>query len=135
MKQPPILLVYDKACPACQFYCQLVRVRQSVGELQLIDARSGHPVMAQISAAGLDIDQGMVLKLGDQLYYAADAIHMLSLISLRAGVFNRFNAWLFSRKSVACSLYPVLRSGRNLLLKLLRRRKVNNLQRDIDPFF
>ncbi len=135
MTKTPILLVYDTGCPACHFYCQLVRIRQSVGELQLVDARSGHPVMAQISAAGLDIDQGMVLKLDDQLYYAADAIHVLSLISQRNGLFNRLNAWLFSHKQLARLLYPVLRSCRNLLLKLLRRRKVNNLQRDIDPFF
>ena len=36
--------------------------------------------MDEITAAGLDIDQGMVLKVGGTLHYGADAIHALSLL-------------------------------------------------------
>ena len=70
-----ILLVYDKQCPACDFYCTLARVRESVGNLVLVDAREDSAVMGEITAAGLDIVQGMVLKIGSQLYYGADAIN------------------------------------------------------------
>jgi predicted DCC family thiol-disulfide oxidoreductase YuxK len=122
-----ILLVYDKQCPACHFYCQLVRIRETVGSLRLVDARDPSAVMDEITAAGLDIDQGMVLKMGDNLYYGSDAIHMLSLIGSRSGFFNRLNYWIFRSKTVAHFLYPVLRFFRNLLLKILRRTKINNL--------
>ncbi|MEJ2390881.1 MAG: DCC1-like thiol-disulfide oxidoreductase family protein [Gammaproteobacteria bacterium] len=128
MTDQQILLVYDKQCPACHFYCQLVRIRDSVGELKFVDAREPSEVMDEITAAGLDIDQGMVLKMGDALYYGADAIHMLSLIGSRSGVFNRVNYWLFRSKAISGVVYPILRFFRNLLLKLLGKTKINNLK-------
>tara|TARA_R110002033_G_scaffold29181_2_gene65610 strand:+ start:22976 stop:23383 length:408 start_codon:yes stop_codon:yes gene_type:complete len=130
MTDKQILLIYDKECPACHFYCQIVRIRQSVGELVLIDARDNPEVMVEVNAKGLDIDQGMVLKMDGQLYYGADAIHLLALLSGQSGVFNRLNYWLFSSKKVAAILYPVLRSCRNVLLKILGKTKINNLEQD-----
>lgn len=127
MAENPILLIYDKDCPACNAYCQMVRIRQSVGELKLVNAREDTEVMQQITAQGLDIDQGMVLKMGDNWYYGSDAIYMLSLLSSRSGLFNRLNYHLFKSKRLAKWLYPLLRFFRNLLLKLLGKRKINNL--------
>ncbi|MCW4630262.1 MULTISPECIES: DUF393 domain-containing protein [Marinomonas] len=135
MTDKQILLIYDKECPACHFYCQIVRIRQSVGELVLIDARDNPEVMVEVNAKGLDIDQGMVLKMDGQLYYGADAIQLLALLSSRSGVFNRLNYWLFRSKKIAAILYPILRSCRNLLLKVLGKTKINNLkQEDNDRF-
>ena len=127
MKDNEILLVYDKECPVCENYCLRVRIRESVGELKIINAREPSSVMDEISAAGLDIDQGMVLKIGGVLYYGSDAIHALALISSRAGIFNRLNYWLFRSRWLAHVFYPLLRYLRNLLLKLLRKTKINNL--------
>jgi hypothetical protein len=84
--------------------------------------------MNEITARGLDIDEGMVLKAGDALYYGADAIHALSLLSSRRGIFNRVTYRVFGSKSLSRLLYPVLRALRNLLLKLLGRTRVNNLR-------
>jgi len=122
-----ILLVYDRQCPACEFYCNLVRIREDVGELRLVDAREGGAIMDEITARGLDIDQGMVVKVGEELYYGADAIHVLALMGTRRGLFNRLAYWSFASRGVARVVYPVLRACRNLLLKLLRRTKINNL--------
>lgn len=126
-KPADILLIYDKECPLCHAYCQLVRVRSSVGELKLINAREPSDAMQHITAQGVDIDQGMVLKIGDSCYYGSDAIYMLSLLSSRIGVFNRLNYYLFKSRRLAKWLYPMLRACRNLLLKLLGKSKVNNL--------
>lgn len=132
---PDILLVYDKECPACSYFCKLARIRESVGKLVLVDAREGGPVMDEITAAGLDIDQGMVLKVGDKLYYGADAIHTLSLMGTRSGAFNRLSFFLFRSKRLSAVIYPVLRSCRNLLLKILRKSKINNLGADNNERF
>ena len=123
-----ILLVYDKECPACNYYCETVRIRESVGNLVLVNARNAGPVMHEITAAGLDIDQGMVLKVGDKLYYGADAIHSLALMSTRSGIFNRLAYFFFRSEKVSALLYRVLRYCRNLLLKVLRKSKINNLE-------
>lgn len=127
MTREEILLVYDKECPVCDNYCRVVRIRESIGDLKLVDARERGAVMQEITARGWDIDQGMVLKMGGQLYYGSDAIHALALISSRAGFFNRFNYWIFKSAILSTILYPVLRSCRNLLLKLLGVSKINNL--------
>ena len=127
MSREEILLVYDWECPACNAYCQLVRIRESIGELRIINAREDSDVLSEITTKGLDIDQGMVLKMGEQLYYGSDAIHALALISSRSGIFNRFNYWMFKSKGVSSFFYPVLRYCRNLLLKLLGKTKINNL--------
>jgi predicted DCC family thiol-disulfide oxidoreductase YuxK len=128
MNRPEILLVYDKECPVCDAYCRIVRVRETVGELKLIDARSKGDIMNEITAKGLDIDQGMVLKMDDRLYYGSDAIHTLALISSRSGIFNRFNYWIFRSRILSAWFYPILRFFRNLLLKLLGKTKINNLE-------
>ena len=130
-----ILLVYDKQCPACNYYCNLVRIRETVGELTLVDARETSAVMDEITALGWDIDQGMVLKVGDAMYYGSDAIHAIALIGSSSGFFNRLNHWLFKSKRRARYLYPALRSARGLLLKLLRRTKINNLDLEDNEYF
>lgn len=124
-----VVVVYDQECPACANYCRLVRIREDLGELILWDARKPGQIMDEITALGWDIDQGMVVKLEQQLYYGADAIHMLALLSSRYGLFNRVNYWLFSSQRLSRWLYPLLRALRNLLLKCLGKRKINNLGR------
>ena len=122
-----IFLIYDQEYPACNNYCKLVRIRKTVGDLKIINAREASAIMDEITTEGLDIDQGMVLKMKGQFYYGADAIHALALISSRSGFFNRLNYWIFSSGCVSTVLYPVLRFFRNLLLKLLGKSKINNL--------
>lgn len=127
MPEQQAILVYDKQCPFCEHYCRLVRIRRNVEKFTIVDARQPSPVMDRITRAGLDIDQGMVLILNDELYYGADAIHALALLSSRSGPFNRFNAWVFASRRRARWLYPLLRGCRNTLLRLLGKSKVNNL--------
>jgi len=128
VKREEILLVYDHECPACNAYCQVVRIRESVGELRIVDAREDSGVMNEITSQGLDIDQGMVLKMGNHLYYGSDAVNTLALIGTRSGIFNRINYWIFKSKKISSIVYPVLRFFRNLVLKILGKTKINNLE-------
>jgi hypothetical protein len=105
----------------------MVRIRESVGRLVLVDARDGGPVMDEITARGLDIDQGMVVKVGKELYYGSDAIHVLALMGTNKGFFNRMAYWVFRSRAASKVLYPILRACRNLLLKILGKTKINNL--------
>jgi len=122
-----VVVVYDKQCPACDYYCNMVRIRESVGRIVLVDARDGGPIMEEITAKGFDIDQGMVVKVGGQIYYGPDAIHALSLMGTNKGLFNRLAYWSFRSRAVSRILYPVLKACRNLLLKILGKSKINNL--------
>lgn len=128
MSKKTIALVYDKQCPVCANYCQIVQIRESVGEMMLIDARKDSQHLQQITKKGLAIDQGMVLIVDDNLFYGADAIHALALMSSRSGLFNKLNYWLFKSPDFAKIVYPILRFCRSILLKYLGKAKINNLK-------
>ena len=130
-----ISLVYDKECPACDNYCRVVRIRRDIGELVLVDARDESDVRKEITEKGWDIDQGMVLKMGGELYYGSNAIHALALISSKSGIFNRINYWAFKSKTISKWIYPVLRFFRNLLLRILGKTKINNLNKPNNEIF
>jgi predicted DCC family thiol-disulfide oxidoreductase YuxK len=122
-------LVYDGECPVCNAWCLRARIRETVGELHLVDARQPGPLMDEITAAGLDIDQGMVLKFRDVLYYGPDAIRVMTLLGTRAGWFNRLNYWFFATPARAGVWYPLGKAVRTLVLKLCGIRYIENLRR------
>jgi predicted DCC family thiol-disulfide oxidoreductase YuxK len=123
-----ILVVYDWECPVCNIYCRLVRVRPTVGQLRLVNARESTVVLEEITKAGLDIDQGMVTRIDGHLYYGADAIHAITLVNDCADLFNWLTHFIFRSIKVSRVLYPCLRTCRNLLLKAMGKTKINNLK-------
>ena len=134
-KSGDIELVYDKQCPVCEFYCQRIDVDEATGKLVRIDAREQSAVMGEITALGLDIDEGMVVKADDRIYYGSDAIHELALRSSRKGFINRVAWFTFRSHAVARVLYPMLKAVRNLLLKILGRSRINNLHQSNNDWF
>ena len=130
-----LVLVYDRECPVCSAYVRMARIRRDIGQLELVNARESSSIMDEITKAGLNIDQGMVLMMDERMYFGADAIHMLALISTRKGWFNRLNHLIFASPRLSKILYPIARSGRNLLLKLLGRDKIDNLEQFDDKRF
>ena len=112
-------LVYDGECPVCNAYVRVVRFREAVGVIELVNARDGGAIVDRIVDEGLDLDDGMVLWFGGRFYHGADCIHMLAMLSSNSGILNRINAAVFRSPSLSKYFYPVLRFGRNMLLRLL----------------
>lgn len=128
MKPPSVILVYDQECPVCRHYCRVVSIKKAAGNMTILNARDNPPIMEEINKRGIDMDQGFVLKIGDTFYWGADAIHALALMSTRTGVFNRLNYLIFKSKTLSKVLYPILKTGRRMLLILLGKSKLNNLE-------
>jgi predicted DCC family thiol-disulfide oxidoreductase YuxK len=82
-------LLYDGECPFCAAYVSMVRLRDAVGPMPLINAREGGPELREARAAGLDLDEGMVLKFDGRLYHGQDCVNRLALITTPSGGFNR----------------------------------------------
>lgn len=127
--QNDVWLLYDGECPICKTYCKYIRIRETVGRLHLVDARQPSALLDEITEAGLDIDQGMVLKFKGTIYYGSDAIHILTLLSTPVGIFNRLNYYFFSSRIGANIFYPLGKAFRTLLLKLLGIQYIENLKR------
>ena len=119
-------LVYDEECPFCSSYVKYVRLQENFGKLNLVDARKGGELVESIKKQGYDLNEGMVLKFQDRYYHGADCINMLALMSTRVDFFNRVNAVIFKNATVSNMLYPVLRAGRNLTLKILGKKKLED---------
>ncbi|UDF04200.1 DCC1-like thiol-disulfide oxidoreductase family protein [Asticcacaulis sp. AND118] len=113
-------LVYDGDCVLCRSGALGYRVNKAVGRLQTLDARSHavHPVLREIHTRQLDLNQGIVVVYGDQWRHGADALNLLAMLGSNHDALNRFNAWLFRSPRRARWLYPLMRAGRNLSLKL-----------------
>ena len=123
-----IWIVYDGLCPFCSSYVTMYRIRQLVQNVHLIDARaSDEPLVAELSAKGFDLNEGMAVKWDGRYYYGADCLHVLALLGSESTIFNRLNRWIFSRRRLARVLYPILVGCRKLTLRILGRPPIVNL--------
>jgi predicted DCC family thiol-disulfide oxidoreductase YuxK len=127
--QPRLRLVYDSECPMCRRYVRWQRIRQDVGELELIDARQDSEARRELTDLGIDLDEGFALQTGERWYHGSEALHRLTLLGTRSGVFNRLMYRLFANQERTAGLYPWLRACRNGLLKALGKRPIDNLSR------
>jgi predicted DCC family thiol-disulfide oxidoreductase YuxK len=125
-----VWLVYDGQCPVCTFYCRYVRIRETVGTLHLVDAREPSALLDEVTALGLNIDQGMVLKFKDTIFYGSDAVHILSLLGTTSGLFNRINFHVFRTRLGARIVYPICKAFRNVILKLMGIHYIDNLKQN-----
>jgi len=124
MTDPALTVVYDGECPFCSNYVRLMALRRSVGSVALVDARAGGPIVAELARRGYDLNNGMVVRHGQTLYYGPDALVLLSTLSEDRGVVGRTLARLLRDPSRARLLYPVMKLGRRATLALLGRKLI-----------
>lgn len=118
-------IAYDGECPFCSAYVRVLRLRDSIGTVRLINARSDDPFIAEIRAKGFDLNEGFVAKMGGRYYHGAECLHLVSMLSSPYGFWNRLLAFFFRHEWIASFMYPILRAGRNTALFLLGRKKIN----------
>jgi predicted DCC family thiol-disulfide oxidoreductase YuxK len=119
-------IVYDGDCPFCSRYVKLLKLRDTIGPVELIDARDANPVVQTINAAGIDLDSGFVFIFAGRCYHAEEAIHRLALLTTPVGLFNRTTVAVFRSPVASKIFYPVLLFGRNMVLRLKSRDKLNS---------
>ena len=119
-----VTVVYDGDCPFCQAFVRMARLRKTGASVTLVDARDRTPLVLDLAKQGYDLDEGMIVRIDKRLYYGADAAHVLALLSSRAGMFNRIAFAVLRSRRLARLLYPAMRGGRNLVLRLMGRRKI-----------
>ena len=118
-------LIYDGDCPFCRNYIHMLRLKEAVGHVVLINARDGGKYVDAAIAKGLDLNEGMALFYDNTWYHGSDCMHALSLMTTPSGFFNRTAARIFRNPQRAGRLYPILRFGRNITLKILGVRQIN----------
>jgi predicted DCC family thiol-disulfide oxidoreductase YuxK len=127
------MLVYDGECPICSAYCKALAIRQLESRFEIVNARQYHPVLEDIKERGLDLEEGFVLKIENDYFHGADAINRLALLTTRVGLFNRLNYLIFRSAYLSKILYPLLRTGRSILLYLLGIKKMEKVNLSSRP--
>ncbi|MGI9465251.1 MAG: thiol-disulfide oxidoreductase DCC family protein [Aestuariivirgaceae bacterium] len=120
------VLIYDGDCPFCSSYVQLVRLRETLGTIELVNARGSPEIVKDLADRNMHLDDGMVLVMNGEFYHGSDCVHHLALLGTSSNLFNRINKLIFERKWLAAILYPVLRACRNLSLKGLGIGKIDS---------
>lgn len=118
-------IYFDGECPFCTRYVKMLRLKQSLGEIALIDLRSDPERRAELQNEGFDLDQGMVVETEGRRLGGADATNALALMSTPSNLFNRLNQIVFAQPALSATIYPVLRSGRWFTLFLMGRDGIN----------
>lgn len=118
-------IIYDGDCPFCSRYVALIRLRESIGPVQLINVREHPDVNDQYLTRGINLDEGMILILDRKEYFGADCVNRLALLSSGSTLFNKLNAAIFRYEWLSSFLYPIMRFGRNLTITILGRAKLN----------
>lgn len=117
--EPAMTIIYDGACPFCSTYVRLIRLKEAVGEVELVSARdTDHSLVRELLDNAYDLDAGMAVIYQGEIYHGAEAVNMLTLISTRSGFFNRLMKMLFSGKRTTRIAYPFLRLMRNIAVAL-----------------
>ena len=121
MTDSELIIVYDGKCPFCSSYVRLIRLRETIGSVRLLDAREQTVEVNALWEGGYDLDQGMAMIHNGRVLYGPDCLYGLALLSTPSGIFNRMNAMLLSHPAMSRAVYPLLKVGRTIALWLLGR--------------
>ena len=119
-------IVYDGECPFCSHYVKMLRLQAAAGQVDLINARTDHPVVVMLRDQQVDLDEGMAFVQNGQISVGDECIHKLALLTTPSDFFNRMNARIFRSPTASRLLYPILRSCRNAALRVLGRKKISS---------
>ena len=111
-------LIYDGECPVCRRYALHLDLKRFLGELVLVNAREGGPIVDEVRALPHDLNEGMVLKIDGRFHRGDAALHALALLSDGRKIFGAFNRLMFHSRASARLIYPLLKLGRRALLKI-----------------
>jgi predicted DCC family thiol-disulfide oxidoreductase YuxK len=112
------LIIYDGDCIFCANYVRLLRLKQSIGPVDLLDARSDDPRVHQYWRDGYDLNKGMLFVHAGRIYHGDEAINVLASLSGDSTIFNRINGLVLSNAQTARLVYPFLKLGRRIVLVL-----------------
>lgn len=117
-------IIYDGDCPFCSKYVQLIQLKKTIGYVELINARVDNTIKEKLKGLAIDLNKGMVLIDGQDIYFAEDCVHRLALLSTSSTLFNRINKFIFKHKILSKILYPIMKTGRNFVLFILRKKQI-----------
>lgn len=120
--QSPVLLVaYDGQCPFCSAYVRVNRLHALDIDLQLIDLRQDLAFVESLRERGINPQEGIYAHYQGQDYFAEGAMALIGGLTSSSSFVARGFKWWFQSHARARFIYPLLKFGRGLALKILGR--------------
>tara|TARA_Y100001968_G_scaffold40095_1_gene30478 strand:- start:1316 stop:1717 length:402 start_codon:yes stop_codon:yes gene_type:complete len=113
------LFIYDGECPFCNHFAQLLELKSSLPELEILDGRKNLSLLSQLYKQGYDLNKGAILIRNENIMHGADAINWIcSEINEPSDSLLEVLRIIFSSSKRTNLLFPLLLWGRRLSLTL-----------------
>ena len=113
------LFIYDGECPFCNHFAQLLELKSSLTEFEILDGRKNLALLSQLYNQGYDLNKGAILIKNENIMHGADAISWIcSEIKEPSDSLLELLRILFTSNKRANFFIPFLLWGRRLSLTL-----------------
>ena len=113
------LFIYDGECPFCNHFAQLIELKSSLHELEILDGRKNLALLTQLYNQGYDLNKGAILIKDENIMHGADAINWIcSEIKEPSDSLLEVLRIIFTSNKRTNFLFPFLLWGRRLSLTL-----------------
>ena len=111
------LFIYDGQCPFCNHFAQLLELKSSLPEFEIIDGRKNLALLSQLYEQGYDLNNGAILVNNENIMHGGDAINWIcSQIKEPSDSLLEVLRIIFISNKRTNFLFPFLLWGRRLSL-------------------
>ncbi len=116
------VFIYDGECPFCNHFAQLLELKSSLPEFQILDGRKNLSLLSQLYKQGYDLNKGAILIKNENIMHGAEAINCIcSQINEPSDSLLEVLRIIFSSNKRTNFLFPFLLWGRRLSLTIKRK--------------
>ena len=113
------LFIYDGECPFCNHFAQLLELKSSLPEFEILDGRKNLALLSQLYQQGYDLNKGAILLSNENIMHGAEAINWICCeIREPSGSLIQLLRIIFTSNKRTNFLFPFLLWGRRLSLTL-----------------
>ena len=113
------LFIYDGECPFCNHFAQLLEIKSSLPEFEILDGRQNLALLSKLYTQGYDLNKGAILIKNEDIMHGAEAISWIcSEIKEPSDALLELLRIIFTSNKRANFLFPFLLWGRRLSLTL-----------------
>ena len=113
------IFIFDGDCPFCNHFAQLLELKSSLTELEILDGRKNLALLSQLYNQGYDLNKGAILIKDEKIMHGADAINWISCeIKDPSDSLLEVLRIIFTSNMRTNFLFPFLLWGRRLSLTI-----------------
>ena len=113
------LFIYDGDCPFCNYFAQLLELKSSLPDFEILDGRKNLALLSQLYSQGYDLNKGAIFISNQTIMHGADAINFIcSKINAPSDSLLEVLRIIFTSHKRTNFLFPFLLWGRRLSLTL-----------------